>query len=73
MQGQCSSVPLLLQTINDKVQTVSIVALNTLEALGCGDDSVICITNKRFNWVKVLGDKDTEQDTSKNKKHTIYR
>ena len=44
--GQCSSVPVLLHAINDKVQNVSIAALNTLEALGCGDDLIISITKK---------------------------
>lgn len=71
--GQCSSVPVLLQAINDKVQTVSIAALNTLEALGCGDDLVISITKKRFNWLKTLRDKEAKQDANKDKKHTIYR
>lgn len=71
--GQCSSVPVLLQAINDKVQNVSIAALNTLEALGCGDDLVISITKKRFNWVKELRDKATKQEANKDKKYNIYR
>ncbi|MFS4482166.1 HEAT repeat domain-containing protein [Hyunsoonleella sp. 2307UL5-6] len=71
--GQCSSVPVLLHAINDTVQNVSIAALNTLEALGCGDDLVISITKKRFNWVKTLRDKEAKQYANKDKKHTIYR
>ena len=71
--GLCSSVPVLLQAINDDVQNVSIAALNTLEALACGDDSVISITRKRFNWVKELRDKEAKQEANKGKKHNIYR
>jgi len=71
--GQCSSVPVLLHAINDKVQNVSIAALNTLEALGCGDDLVISITRKRFNWVKEARDRAAKQEANKDKKYTIYR
>ncbi|GGD26413.1 HEAT repeat domain-containing protein [Hyunsoonleella pacifica] len=71
--GQCSSVPVLLHAMNDKVQNVSIAALNTLEALGCGDDLIISITKKRFNWVKEIRDKEAKQIANKDKKYTIYR
>lgn len=71
--GQCSSVPVLLQAMNDDVQNVSIAALNTLEALGCGDDLVISITRKRFNWVKEIRDKEAKQESNKDKKYNIYR
>lgn len=71
--GQCSSVPVLLQAMNDKVQNVSIAALNTLEALGCGDDLVISITKKRFNWVKEVRDKEAKFEANKDKKYNIYR
>jgi len=71
--GACSSVPVLLHAINDKVQNVSIAALNALEALGCGDDLVISITKKRFNWVKELRDKEAKQETNKGKTYNIYR
>ncbi len=71
--GQCSSVPVLLHAMNDKVQNVSIAALNTLEALGCSDDLVISITKKRFNWVKNLRDKEAKQEANKGKKYNIYR
>ncbi|WP_233702523.1 HEAT repeat domain-containing protein [Hyunsoonleella flava] len=71
--GQCSSVPVLLKAMNDKVQNVSIAALNTLEALGCNDDLVVTITRKRFNWVKEVRDRAAKQEANKDKKHNIYR
>ncbi|MEW4924925.1 HEAT repeat domain-containing protein [Algibacter sp. 2305UL17-15] len=75
--GRCSSVPVLLHAMNDKVQNVSIAALNALEALGCHEDLVISITKKRFNWVKELRDKEVKLnanvEANKGKKHTIYR
>lgn len=71
--GKCSSVPVLLNAMNDKVQNVSIAALNTLEALGCNDELVISITRKRFNWVKELRDIKEKQEANKGKKHNIYR
>jgi len=71
--GRPSSVPVLLNAINDKIQNVSIAALNALEALGCSDDLIISITRKRFNWVKELRDKEERQKNKMPKKHTIYR
>jgi len=47
--GKPSSIPVLLNAMNDKIQKVSIAALNALESLGCTDDLVISITRKRFN------------------------
>lgn len=71
--GTCSSVPALMHAINDKVQNVSIAALNALEGLGCGDELVISITKKRFNWVKDARDRTAKQEANKGKKHNIYR
>jgi len=71
--GRCSSVPLLLHAMNDKIQNVSIAALNALEALDCEEDLIISITRKRFNWVKEIREKDEKQKNSKAKKHNIYR
>ncbi|MFD2725519.1 HEAT repeat domain-containing protein [Hyunsoonleella rubra] len=71
--GKCSSVPALMHAINDKVQNVSIAALNALEALGCDDTLVVSITSKRFNWVKEIRDKAVKQEANKGKKHNIYR
>jgi len=71
--GRPSSIPALLHAINDKIQNVSIAALNALEALGCNDELVISITRKRFNWVKEIRDKEEMQKNKKLKKHNIYR
>ncbi|GAB1855875.1 hypothetical protein MHTCC0001_07100 [Flavobacteriaceae bacterium MHTCC 0001] len=71
--GQCTSVPVLLQAMDDKVHNVSIAVLNTLEALGCSDDLMTLITRKRFNWVKQVRDKKAKQRASAGKKYKIYR
>ena len=71
--GRPSSVPILLNAMNDKIQNVSIAALNALEALGCNDELVISITRKRFNWVKQVRDSETKREANKGKKHKIYR
>lgn len=71
--GRPSSIPVLLNAMNDKIQMVSIAALNALEALGCTDDLVISITRKRFNWVKEIRDKEEKRIVKKDKKHNIYR
>jgi len=71
--GQPSSIPVLLIAIDDKIQNVSIAALNALEALGCGEDLIISITRKRFNWVKEIREKEEKQNNAKTKKHSIYR
>lgn len=71
--GRPSSVPILLHAMNDKIQNVSIAALNALETLGCNDELVISITRKRFNWVKEIREKKEKQDGQPHKKHNIYR
>ncbi|WP_241695524.1 HEAT repeat domain-containing protein [Winogradskyella litoriviva] len=71
--GRPSSIPVLLHAINDKIQNVSIAALNALEALGCTDELIISITSKRFNWVKQIRDQKEKRNIPKNKKHNIYR
>lgn len=71
--GRCSSVPVLLHAINDKIHNVSVAALNALEALRCSDELIIIITRKRFNWVKDIRDKEERQKNQKPKKHNIYR
>ncbi|WP_407557410.1 HEAT repeat domain-containing protein [Winogradskyella sp. 4-2091] len=72
-EGRASSVPVLLYTINDKIQNVSIAALNALEALGCNNELTISITSKRFNWVKTIRDKEEKRNVIITKKHNIYR
>lgn len=71
--GQCSSVPSLLHAMNDKIQNVSIAALNALETLNCNEDLMISITTKRFNWAKVIRDKEERQLQKTEKKHNIYK
>ncbi|BAO76475.1 hypothetical protein WPG_2245 [Winogradskyella sp. PG-2] len=71
--GRPSSIPVLLNAMNDKIQKVSIAALNALEALGCTNDLVISITRKRFNWVKEIRDKEEKQRVKKERKYTIHR
>ena len=71
--GRPASIPFLLHAMNDKIQNVSIAALNALEALGCSDDLVISITRKRFNWLKEIRDKEAKSNLKKDKKHNIYR
>ena len=71
--GQPSSIPVLLVAIDDKIQNVSIAALNTLERLGTKDELIKSIIKKRFNWVKNLRDKEERQKSAKVKKHNIYR
>ena len=71
--GKPSSIPILLHAINDKIQNVSIAALNALESIGCNDELVISITRKRFNWVKEIRDKEEKRKVKKDKKHNIYR
>ena len=71
--GQCTSVPVLLHAINDKVQNVSIAALNTLEALGCGEDLIITITKKRLLWLKTARDNAAKKEPKTHKNHTIFR
>ncbi|WP_273288867.1 HEAT repeat domain-containing protein [Winogradskyella sp.] len=71
--GRPSSVPILLHAMNDKIQNVSIAALNALESLGCNDELVISITRKRFNWVKEIREKKEKQSGQRDKKHNIYR
>lgn len=71
--GKPSSIPLLLKAMNDKIQKVSIAALNALETLGCKDDLMISITRKHFNWVKDIRNKEEEQKNKKPIKYNIYR
>lgn len=71
--GQPSSIPVLLNAINDKVQNVSIAALNSLETLDFNNELITIITRKRFNWLKTIRDKEERQKAKKSKKYNIYR
>lgn len=70
--GQPSSIPVLLVAIDDKIQNVSIAALNTLERLESNEELIKSIIKKRFHWVKNLRDKEEKQKNKKVKKHNIY-
>ncbi len=71
--GYHSSIPVLFEAINDKVQNVSIAALNALEIIGCEDELGAVIIKKRFNWLKEKRDKNAKLEANKNKRHKIYR
>ena len=71
--GKPSSIPVLINAINDKVQNVSIAVLNALEKLGKSDELVKTIVTKRFNWVKQVRESNAKYEANKNKKHKIYR
>tara|TARA_R110002111_G_scaffold246413_1_gene309042 strand:+ start:32716 stop:33009 length:294 start_codon:yes stop_codon:yes gene_type:complete len=44
--GKPLSIPVLLHSMNNKIQYVSIAALNALETLCCNDKLVISLTSK---------------------------
>ncbi|MFD1163330.1 HEAT repeat domain-containing protein [Hwangdonia seohaensis] len=71
--GYTSSIPVLFEAMNDKIQSVSIAALNALELIGCDDELVSTIIQKRFNWVKEKRENDKKREANKGKKHKIYR
>ncbi|TXG34762.1 HEAT repeat domain-containing protein [Seonamhaeicola maritimus] len=71
--GHKSSIPILLKTIDDKVQNVSIAALNALEKIGCNDELGSTVIKRRFNWLKQLREKEAIREASKGKKYNIYR
>ena len=65
--GKSSSIPVLLEAINDNVQNVFIAALNALEKIGSDDRTIQTIIKKRFNWAKEIRTKNTKYKASKNK------
>ena len=69
--GKPSSIPVLINAINDKVQNVSIAVLNTLEKLGKSDELVKTIVTKRFNWVKQVRESNAKYEANKNTKFTV--
>lgn len=71
--GKPSSIPVLLKAINDKVQNVSIAALNALEKLGDKDNLIKTVINKRFTWASDVRAKHAKYETNRNKKYKIYR
>lgn len=71
--GQESSIPVLLNAIDDKVKNVSIAALNALDEIGLKDELGAIIINKRFNWMQKKQEKEEEREANKGKKYNIYR
>ena len=71
--GKPSSIPVLINAINDKVQNVSVAALNALETLSETDELLSIIVKKRFNWLKEKRDSKAKYEANKHKKHKIYR
>jgi len=71
--GDESSIPILLDAMDDKIQIVSIAALNALEAINFDDEFSTYIIKKRFEWVKQLRDSKEKFDESKARKYGIYR
>ncbi|HMC00645.1 MAG TPA: HEAT repeat domain-containing protein [Flavobacteriaceae bacterium] len=71
--GKPSSIPVLINAVNDKVQNVSIAALNALEEIGDSDELIQTIVKKRFNWLKQVRERKAKYDANKNKKYKIYR
>lgn len=72
--GKPSSIPALLKAISDKVQNVSIAALNALEKIGGEDHLVKTIIKKRFNWATDVRRKKAKfEEANKNKTYKIYR
>lgn len=68
-----SSIPYLLNAINDDIQKVSIAALNALDRIDCNDDLGKSIIKKRFNWVQKLREKEEKRKANSDKKYNIYR
>jgi hypothetical protein len=73
--GYESSIPVLLQLIDDDIQNVSIAALNALESINCEDQLNKTLINKRFNWVQIQREKEVKakENAQKPKKHNIYK
>ena len=71
--GDESSIPFLLDAMNDKIQIVSFAALNVLEAINFENELSTSIIKKRFEWVKQLRDSQEKFEESKRTEYGIYR
>ena len=71
--GKPSSIPVLINAMNDKVHNVSIAALNALESIAESDELVQTIVKKRFKWIKQIRENKAKYEANKNKKYKIYR
>jgi len=71
--GYHSSIPYLFHAINDRVQEVSISALNALEDIGCEDELASLVIRKRFRWLEKLRKAEEKNKASKTQKSKIYK
>ncbi|WNH13329.1 HEAT repeat domain-containing protein [Thalassobellus suaedae] len=71
--GKPSSIPVLLDAISDKVQNVSIAALNALERIDPEDEIIKTVIKKRFHWVTQIREASKKREANKGKKHKIYK
>jgi hypothetical protein len=62
-----------MHAMSDKVQNVSIAALNALEKISKEEELIKTIVNKRFNWVTYINERKAKYEANKNKRYTIYR
>ena len=69
--GDYSAIPLLLNSIDDKIQNVSIAALNALEDLDNNKKTITLIYKKRFEWLKLSREKENRK--VKKRKRNIYK
>ncbi|RNC85043.1 MAG: HEAT repeat domain-containing protein [Winogradskyella sp.] len=67
-----SSIPLLLESIDDRIHHVSITALNALEQLDTEKETSKIITRKRFYWTELLTKKANTQKKKRGKAN-IYK
>ena len=71
--NESSSIPCLLDAINDDIQIVSIAALNALDNIDCNDDLSKSIIKKRFNWLQKIRENEERKKENNGKKYNIYR
>lgn len=71
--GHESSIPVLFNSIDDKVQNVSIAVLNALEMIDVQNELNPIIIKKRFDWVQLQREKQAKREANKGKKYKIYR
>ena len=71
--GKPSSIPALLNCINDKVHNVSVACLNALEQVSPSEELIKNIIKKRFNWDKDTRENQAKRHANRYNKHRIFR
>ena len=71
--GKPSSIPVLLEAMDDKVHNVSVAALNALEKIGASDNLIQMIVKKRFHWINKIRKSKAKYEANKHKKYKIFR